>query len=203
MLSPGPGRRILVVDDHEMVLIGMRALLTREAWVGRCLTARDSEEALELALRHEPHVALVDLLIGAELGLDVACSLLAQQPGLKIILMSGTGSITPAVARAAGVQGFVPKYWSSSAITEAVHRVSRGAELIPRRDSAVPVDKLTNRERDVLKHIAEGLSNPEMADVLHLSRHTVKQHTSAIYRKLGARNRAEAASMARQFGMVA
>lgn len=196
------GLRILVVDDHELVLVGVRALLTRQEWVGRCLTAGNREEALVLAHRHEPSVALVDLFIGRELGVDVARDLLAQQHGLKVILTSGTGSITPAVARAAGVHGFIPKSWPTAAVVEGVRHVALGGTVLPRRDEAEPLDKLSKREREVLQHITEGLSNPEMATVLHLSRHTVKQHTTAVYRKLGARNRAEAASIARQFGLV-
>lgn len=202
MITTRSGRSILVVDDHSMVLAGMHALLTRQDWVGRCLTARNRDEALDLASRYDLHLAVVDLFIGEELGLDVARDLQAQQPMVKIVLTSGSGSVAPAVARAAGVDGFVPKYWPSAAVVEAVHRVSRGATVLPRRAESEPLRKLSKREQDVLKHIVEGLSNPEMAEVLHLSRHTVKQHTTAVYRKLGARNRAEAASMARQFGLV-
>jgi two-component system response regulator DesR len=202
MISTRNGQSILVVDDHDMVLVGMLALLTRQEWVGRCLTARNRDEALDLARRYEIHLAVVDLFIGEQRGLDLARELRAERSQLKIILTSGTGSVAPAVARAAGVDGFVPKYWPASAIVEALHRVSRGATVLPRRNESEPLQPLSRREQDVLKHIAEGLSNPEMAAVLHLSRHTVKQHTTAVYRKLGARNRAEAASMARQFGLV-
>jgi two-component system response regulator DesR len=202
MISAGSGRRILVVDDHDMVLTGLRALLTREGWVGRCLTARCGAEAFDLCRRYEPHVAVVDLFIGDELGLDVSRKLLAEQPSLKIILTSGTGSVTPAVARAAGAHGFVPKHWPAQTVVDAIHRVCLGSTVFPRAD-VEPANKLSKRERDVLNHIVQGLSNPEVAEVLHLSRHTVKQHTMAVYRKLGARNRAEAASIARQYGLVA
>ena len=202
MISTGMGRTILVVDDHDMVLVGMHALLTRQEWVGRCLVARNRQEALDLVRSHDVHIALVDLFIGEQMGLALARELRAEQAWLKIILTSGTGSLAPAVARAAGVDGFVPKYWPAAAVVEAMHRVSEGASVLPRRSDAEPVRKLSKREQDVLKHIAEGLSNPEMATVLNLSRHTVKQHTTAVYRKLGARNRAEAASMAREFGLV-
>lgn len=196
------GRTVLVVDDHEMVLMGLQALLLRQGWVGRCLVARNRQEALDLARGHDVHIAVVDLFIGEQMGMAVARELREEQAWMKIILTSGTGSVAPAVARAAGVDGFVPKYWPAAAVVEAIHRVAEGATVLPRRDDAEPLRKLSKREEDVLKHIAEGLSNPEMAAVLHLSRHTVKQHTTAVYRKLGARNRAEAASMAREFGLV-
>lgn len=202
MISTPNGRSILVVDDHSMVLAGMHALLTRQEWVGRCLTARNREQATELLRRYDVHIAIVDLFLGQELGLDVARDLRAERPAMKIMLTSGTGSVAPAVARAAGVDGFVPKYWPASAVIDAIYRVSRGNTVLPRTGESEPLRKLSNREQDVLKHIVGGLSNPEMAVVLRLSRHTVKQHTTAVYRKLGARNRAEAASMARQFGLV-
>ncbi len=202
MLETRKGRSILVVDDHSMVLAGMHALLTRQEWVGRCLTARNRTEALEHLRRFDIHIAMLDLFIGEELGLNLARELRAESPSTRILLTSGTGSVAPAVARAAGVDGFVPKYWPSTAVLAAVHRVSRGGTVLPRTSESEPLRKLSTREQDVLRHIVGGLSNPEMAEVLHLSRHTVKQHTTAVYKKLGARNRAEAASMARQLGLV-
>jgi DNA-binding NarL/FixJ family response regulator len=202
MIKTLSGRSVMVVDDHSMVIAGMHALLTRQSWVGRFLSAQNHEDAVDLVRRYDVNVAIVDLFIGEQRGLDLARALKAEQPALKIILMSGTGSVAPAVARAAGVDGFVPKYWNSPDVVEAVYRVSRGATILPRSTESEPTRKLSQREHDVLKHIVEGLSNPETALLLHLSRHTVKQHTTAIYRKLGARNRAEAASMARQLGLV-
>jgi ATP/maltotriose-dependent transcriptional regulator MalT len=70
------------------------------------------------------------------------------------------------------------------------------------REEAVEAEQLSRRELDVLEHLVQGYSNPEVAQVLHLSRHTVKQHTCAVYRKLAVRNRAEAAAKARQLGLV-
>ena len=202
MITTRSGHSVLVVDDHDMVLVGMQTLLMRQTWGGRCLTAHNRDEAIDLVRRYDIHLAVVDMFIGEQMGLVVARDLRAEQAWLKIVLTSGTGSVAPAVARAAGVDGFVPKYWPSHAVVEALYRVSQGATVLPRRDEAEPQRKLSNREHDVLKHLADGLSNPEVAAVLHLSRHTVKQHTTAVYRKLGVRNRAEAASMARQYGLV-
>jgi DNA-binding NarL/FixJ family response regulator len=202
MIKTLSGRSVLVVDDHGMVIAGLQALLTRQPWLGRFLSAQNRDDALDVVRRYDVHIAMVDLFIGDQRGLELARDLKAEQPGLKVILMSGTGTVAPAVARAAGVDGFVPKYWQPHDVVEAVYRISRGATILPRFTESEPTRKLSQREHDVLTHIVEGLSNPEMALLLHLSRHTVKQHTTAIYRKLGARNRAEAASMARQLGLV-
>ena len=84
----------------------------------------------------------------------------------------------------------------------AVQRVSAGRTLFLRSDEAEPAPPLSRRELDVLQQLVPGLSNREAATVLHQSRHTVKQHTCGLYRKLHVRNRAEAASRARELGLV-
>ena len=199
----GPtARRILIVDDHEIVRTGLRLVLSRQHWVARCVGAADRAGAVDLARRYAPHVALVDVLLGAESGLDVCRALLSEDPGLHVVLMSGSGRVSRAVALGAGARGFFPKDWSSDAIVAAVHRVSTGRTLFPRADEAEPAQPLSRRELDVLQEVVNGFSNREVAARLHLSRHTVKQHTCSVYRKLDVRNRAEAASRARQLGLV-
>ncbi len=201
--SDGPtARRILVVDDHEIVRTGLRLVLSRQCWVARCVGAAGGAQAVELARRYVPHVTLIDVLLGAESGLDVCRMLLAENPDMKVILMSGSGRVSRPVAIAAGALGFFPKDWSSDAIVAAVRRVSVGKTLFRRSDDGVPNQPLSRRELDVLQQLVNGLSNPEVASALFLSRHTVKQHASSIYRKLGVRNRAEAASRARLLGLV-
>jgi DNA-binding NarL/FixJ family response regulator len=149
-------------------------------------------------------VAVVDLCVGDESGLDISRSLLSARPNLRILLMSGAGRVTPAVARAAGAYGFVAKDWTAGAMVEAVWLAASGRHVFAREDDdRVAAQALTARERDVLLHLARGLSNPEVASELNLSRHTVKQHTSSVYKKLGVRNRAEAASRAQRLGLVA
>lgn len=198
------GRRILVVDDHALVRAGLRSLLGRRDWVGRCLGAGTGAEALELARRYEPHVAVIDLCVGEESGLDIARSLVNEVPELKVLLMSGAGRIAPVVARAAGALGYVSKSWGATAIMQAVQLACMGRPVfIEQEDGQSTGRMLTAREREVLVHLARGLTNPEVAAVLNLSSHTVKQHTSAVYKKLGVRNRAEAASRAQRLGLAA
>jgi two-component system response regulator DesR len=166
--------------------------------------AGSAAEALAMADRYEPHVALVDLCVGDESGLDICRSLLSARPAMSVLLMSGAGRITPGVARAAGAHGFVSKEWKAAAMIEAVRLAMVGRPVFTKQgDDCTPAESLTRRERDVLLHLARGLSNPEVASVLNLSRHTVKQHTSAVYKKLRVRNRAEAASRAQRLGLAA
>jgi DNA-binding NarL/FixJ family response regulator len=195
-------RRILVVDDHAVVQVGLRALLVQQPWVERCLTADSSEQAAPLASRYEPHLALVDLFIGRESGVELCRTLQRLRPGIAVLLMSGEGRVAPAVARAAGAVGFVSKSWAPAQLLEAVRRAAAGKLVFEARTAPAPVANLTARERDVLREIAAGASNPEAARRLNLSPHTVKQHSSSLYRKLGARNRAEAVRCAQRLGLV-
>jgi DNA-binding NarL/FixJ family response regulator len=199
----GPtARRILVVDDYEIVRDGLRLVFSRQDWVARCIGAATGAAAVDLARRYTPHVALIDLDLGPEPGLDVCRALLREHPGMQIVLMSGSGRVSRAAATAAGARGFFPKEWPSHAIVAAVRRVSAGRTLFLRSDELEPAQPLSRRELDVLQQLVNGLSNQEAAAALYLSRHTVKQHTSSLYRKLGVRNRAEAASVAQRLGLV-
>jgi len=197
-------QRILVVDDHEIVRTGLRSVLASLDWVSRCVGASSCAEAVELAKRYEPHVALVDLYVGEESGLDICKAVVNQDETIRVLLMSGAGCLTPAVARSVGATGFVTKGWPVGKLIEAVRLAGDGRLVFAKQgDDRAGADLLTARERDVLRELARGLSNPEVANELNLSRHTVKQHTSALYRKLGVRNRAEAASRAQQLGLAA
>src|SRR3954451_19488669 len=94
--------RALVVDDHEVVHWGFKMLLTDEPWVERYLSAQDTEEAMELARRYEPHVALIDVLLGPESGPDLCRQMHDVSPGTRVLRMSGVGRISSQAARNAG-----------------------------------------------------------------------------------------------------
>jgi DNA-binding NarL/FixJ family response regulator len=192
---------ILVVDDHDVVHWGFRLMLTRLPWVERCLSAHTGQEALELASHYRPHVALVDLFIGAESGAEVCEQLRATEPMTRVLLLSGAGEISPQTARAAGASGFAYKDWPAARLAGAVRAVALGETSFDRHDPSDPLG-LSDRERGVLALLASGASNPEIADHLHLSKHTVKDHTSAVYRKLSVRNRTEAVHKAQRLGLL-
>jgi DNA-binding NarL/FixJ family response regulator len=194
--------RVLVVDDHEVVHWGFRLMLGEQPWVERCLSARTGDEALALARRYEPDVALVDLFMGEESGADICERLRAQSAQIKVLLISGAGRIMPNAAKAAGAAGFVSKDWPAGDIAAAVRMVGLGMSVFrPYESPNGPA--LTDREREVLDAIARGFTNREIAAELFLSPHTVKEHTSSLYRKLGARNRAEAVQKAQRLGLIA
>jgi DNA-binding NarL/FixJ family response regulator len=192
---------VLVVDDHDVVHWGFRLLLTEQPWVERCLSARGADEALELARRYEPHVALVDLFLGERSGAELCEALRRVSPVTRVLLISGAGWISPQAAKAAGASGFVSKDWSADDVAAAVRMVGKGMTVFAPRVEQ-PSVPLSEREREVLALMAQGATNREIAARLYLSPHTVKEHTSALYKKLKARNRAEAVQRAERLGLA-
>jgi DNA-binding NarL/FixJ family response regulator len=117
-----------------------------------------------------------------------------------VLLISGAGWISPDAAKAAGASGFISKDWSADEVANAVRMVGRGMTVFARQSEG-PATPLSPREREVLELIGAGATNREIAERLFLSPHTIKDHTTALYRKLGVRNRAEAARKAEQLGL--
>ena len=193
--------RVLVVDDHDVVHWGFRLLLTEQPWVERCLTARDAEQARELARRYAPHVALVDLFLGEHSGAELCEALRRESPKTQVLLISGAGWISPQAARVAGASGFVSKDSSADQVIAAIRAVGAGRTVFAPSPEG-PASPLSPREREVLALLASGATNREIAAKLHLSPHTVKEHTGKLYRKLDVRNRAEAVQRAERLGLT-
>jgi two-component system response regulator DesR len=179
----------------------MRLVLVQQDWVERCLPATNGAEAEDRARRYAPHVALVDLFVGDEAGTDIARRVRAAHPATRVLLVSGAGRISATAARAAGAAGFVTKDRSAAEIVEAIRRVGTGDDVF---DTPVASggQRLTVREREVLERVAVGLTNAEIAADLSLSPNTVKEHASSMFRKLGARNRADAVQRAQRLGVL-
>jgi DNA-binding NarL/FixJ family response regulator len=193
--------RVLVVDDHDVVHWGFRLLLTQQPWVERCVSARTGEEAIELTRRYEPHVALVDLFVGDESGAEICEQLLRETPAPRVLFISGAGRISMTAAKAVGAAGFVSKDWPSTHIAEAARLVGMGRSVFqPEREPSATA--LSERERQVLELMGSGATNREIAGSLILSPHTIKEHTSTLYRKLGVRNRTEAVKRAQRIGLL-
>jgi DNA-binding NarL/FixJ family response regulator len=201
MSENGRQIQVLVVDDHDVVQWGFRLLLERQPWVERCLAAHDAEEALKLARKAQPQVALVDLFLGRHSGAEICDELREASPETKILLISGAGRISPAAARAAGASGFVSKDWGAPDVLRAIRMVGLGMDVFEPEPEPVKTP-LSEREREVVSLIAAGSTNREIAEELFLSPHTVKEYTSGVYRKLGVRNRAEAVKRAQSLGLI-
>jgi DNA-binding NarL/FixJ family response regulator len=193
--------RVLVVDDEDVVHWGFRMLLGNETWVEAFAAAHTSEEAVELAGQHEPHVAVVDVLLQRESGINVCKQIRDASPGTRVLLMSGRDTLSTQTARAMGASGFVPKNWGAHDLVGATRMVGLGMTVFA-SDPPSPTNPLSQREREVLEMLAAGATNREIAARLFLSPHTVKDHTSALYKKINARNRADAIMRAQRMGLI-
>jgi two-component system response regulator DesR len=167
--------------------------------VERCIPARSAEEAMQLTRRYEPHVALIDVFFAGGSGMDVCRQLKELRPSLRILLMSAGGTISIETARSVRAFGVIPKEWSMPQIAQAVEMVANGIPLEVQPQAA----GLSAREREVLTLVATGATNNQIAAQLYLSPHTVKDHISSIFRKLGVRNRAEAVQRGHRLGLTA
>ncbi len=193
--------RVVVIDDHDVVQWGFRLLLGEQSWVEDCRAASTAADAMALVAEFRPNVALVDLFLGEESGAELCQAIREASPRTRVLLISGAGWISPEAARAAGAAGFVGKDWSAADVTRAVRMVGKGMTVFSRRVDSGPVN-LTAREREVLTLVAGGATNREIAGALFISPHTVKDHTTSLYRKLGVRNRAEAVQRAERLGLT-
>jgi DNA-binding NarL/FixJ family response regulator len=200
--APQRRLRLLVVDDHEIVHWGLRVTIGRQPWVERCVPAYDRHQAGELTRRFEPHVALIDLFVGEELGVDVALSVREAWPATKILFMSGSGHLSARAARRAGGHGFIRKDARVQELMRAIQSIATGGDAFDATADAVTGHGLTPRQVEIMQLVSAGLTNRQIAARLHLSAHTIKQHTSSAYRKLRVRNRAEAVRRAQSWGLL-
>jgi two-component system, NarL family, response regulator DesR len=206
--------RVAVVDDHPHVAIALRALLDRTADIRLVAEARRGSEVFALVQRERPHVLLLDLLIESEFdALSAVRALRAHHPDLRICLLSA--HIEPAYVRdllEAGVCGYILKDDDYvSRIEQIVRDLAAGRRyLSPQAYDALAEatqqagdrELLTDRERDVLRLAQRGLPNPQIAQALHLSPGTVRNHLSAIYQKLGVHSRYDALAIAEERNLL-
>lgn len=193
--------RVLVLDEEELTHFGMRLLLARQPWVERCLSATEAQTALALAVRFDVHVALVDVSTAERQGRAVFHRLRAASPRLRVLLLTPADSLPAASVRACGAFGFASRTWSVREIARAIRMVSMGMQIMP-KPTGTALGHLSARQQEILARIACGETNAEIAERLCLSPHTVKQHASALYRKLNVRNRTHALEAAHRLGLL-
>jgi DNA-binding NarL/FixJ family response regulator len=181
----------LVVDAHPLTRIGMGVLLQRQPWVSRCLLAADRDEAIVMAERHRPDVAIIDISGGgASVGAYLA-RLRAVRPAMPVVMANLCAPAHP-VRALAGRAEILTADLSIEQLLGAIRAALLSDETqLPL--SAQVETALSGREREVLALLCSGATNREIAAALHVGTDTVKKHAASVYRKLGVRNRTEAA----------
>jgi DNA-binding NarL/FixJ family response regulator len=188
--------RPLIIDAHAGSRLGLALLLQREPWVGRCLIARDSRDGVELAARHRPEVALLDVSDAGPFVASAAAELRQAHAGVRIVLTSRCAKQPAAPPQTVGAVGFLAPNASPEEIVSAVRTAVLSLDAHTPQASGVDPDGLSERERRLLSLISTGATNKEIAERLHLGPDSVKKNASSLYRKLGVRNRTEAAQRA-------
>lgn len=208
--------RILIVDDHAIVREGQRALIDTEPGMAVVGEAQDGVEAVEMANRLQPDVTLMDLHMPRKKGIAAIEEIKDQNPYARILVLTSFSEDENVFAAIkAGATGYLLKDSSPEEILAAIRNVHQGeismqpsiAKKLMReiqRSSALPPteDPLTEREEEVLKLIAQGLPNQEIAEQLVISERTVRTHVTNILSKLHLANRTQAALYALREGLA-
>ena len=209
--------RVLVADDQSMVRAGFRMLLADEQDIEVVAEAENGREAVEKAARFNPDVILMDIRMPELDGIQATRRILVDDNGARILILT-TFDLDEYVyeALSAGASGFVLKDDSPEQLLAAIRTVAAGDALLsptvtkkvikqfarrPRPAPPKELDELSERERDVFRLMAEGMSNGEIGQELFISETTVKTHVTHILQKLGLRDRVQAVVLAYQTGV--
>lgn len=211
--------RVLVVDDHAIVRDGICALLSRAGDMEVVGEASNGEEAMEMTKKLNPDVVLMDIAMPVLSGLEATRRICREMPGIRVLALTQYDDkeyVFPLIQ--AGALGFISKTSASSELTSAIRYVDRGESYLSPSVAKLMVDdyqhgaamqaesdpygQLTDRERDVLKLVAEGYTTREIADMLVISPKTVEGHKSSLMSKLNVHNRIELVKYALRRGLI-
>lgn len=199
--------RVVLIEDQTMLRCALRSLLDLEEDIGVAGEAGDGEEALRVIERERPDVAIVDIELPLRDGLSVAAETVKRVPGCRVLMVTTFGR--PGFLRRAlesGAAGFLLKDAPVTELAAAIRRVHNGERVVDPQLALEALregdDPLTVREHEVLAAARDHGTVAELAQRLHLSEGTVRNHLSSIIGKLGARNRGEAISIAETKGWL-
>jgi two-component system, NarL family, nitrate/nitrite response regulator NarL len=207
--------KVVIVDDHPLVRKGLSAVLTLDGSIQVIGEATNRSEAIALFSNVKPDLALVDLRLADESGLDLITETIRQGATCKfIVLTSSTDEEDFKRAKEIGVDGYVLKEALPEELMHAIRVVSRGRryydsgvlDLVMNANEPIEedgqVEQLTPKEKEVLIELGKGLSNKEISQSLFITEYTVKKHVSQILAKLGLSDRTQAALYANVKGLV-
>jgi two-component system, NarL family, response regulator NreC len=206
---------IVVVDDHAVVRSGLRLLLEAEDDMAVVAEAGDAREAVFEVRAHRPHVILLDVVMPGESGIEAVPKLLHEAPNAKVLVLSMQDD--PNYVReafAAGASGYVLKEAADAEVVDAIRQVAAGGSYVhptlgarmvaadAAARAAAAEDPLSDREREVLRLLALGYTNQEIAQQLYISVRTAETHRAHIMRKLQLETRAELVRYALEHGQL-
>ena len=202
--------RVLVADDHPIVRSGIVALLSTAADIEVVGEAVDGREAVDLAIALEPDLVVMDLRMPRLDGDEATARILAERPAVRVVVLTTyetDSSILTAIE--AGASGYLLKAAPQEEILAGVRSVARGEVALAPSIAAMlvqrvarPVVSLSPRETDVLKLVAQGQSNPDIARTLFVGEATVKTHLLHAFEKLGVSDRTRAVTRAMELGLL-
>ncbi|MBV6712056.1 response regulator [Paenibacillus chitinolyticus] len=208
--------KVLLVDDHEMVRIGLAAVLGTEEGIEVVGEASNGEDGIRLAQEYKPDVVLMDLVMEGMDGIETTRKLLQLYPDCKVIVLTSfldDEKMYPVLE--AGAFSYLLKTSRATEIAQAIRAAAKGQSILESqvasklmnrfrqpKPAAAPHEDLTEREMEVLRLIAAGKSNQEVADDLFIGIKTVKFHVTNVLAKLGVEDRTQAAIYAFKHGLA-
>jgi DNA-binding NarL/FixJ family response regulator len=207
MNSPAP-IRILSVDDHPLLREGLGAIISSQPDMTLLAVASTGCESIQEYRRHRPDVTLMDLRLPDMSGVDAMMAILAEFPEARIIILTTfEGDVDIQRALAAGARGYLLKTMPAEELLEVIRHVHGGGKRVPAEVAAHLAEHfsdqpLTPREIDVLRHVANGNRNRDIAELLRISEETVKVHLKHAMEKLSASDRTAAVAIALRRGII-
>jgi DNA-binding NarL/FixJ family response regulator len=200
--------RVLCVDDHPLMREGIAAIINSQPEMLLVAAASSGREGLQTFRRHQPDVTLMDLRLPDLSGIDALIAIRSEFPDARVIMLTTfDGDVDIRRALKAGAYGYMLKSTAQKDLIEAIRRVHSGKKSVPPEVAAhlaehISAESLTEREIDVLRHLADGNRNKDIAGRLFISEETVKVHIKHIMEKLEANDRTQAMAIAARRGII-
>lgn len=207
-MSSKPPIKVMIVDDHPLVRVGMATVVNQQPDMRIAAEAEGGPRVLELFRQHRPDVVLMDLRLRGESGSRITSAICGEFPGARVLVISNyDGDEDVHQALAAGAAGYLFKSVVEDELVDAIREIHAGRRYLPKGVAARLDERqygahLTRREEEILELLGKGLRTREMGEVLGVSEETVKTHLKNLFRKLKVSDRAEAVREAMRRGFI-